>query len=892
MQVIHKYINGVQNIMKRQQRLVGKRRKCDCQVDSAQVCAREGYHRSAGGQLAPGFPLFRDRRDDLDDRRQRRYRSPSLDDSHYPRSAAVERCAFSVMLLYSIDSIVHTTLSVSVGAAVQIILFLLPHCNLYKAHAALPPGAEDEIILLEHLPGGRQVHLQDFFWTGIEDAPPWVEDGHGHGITYFETKTVHHMTTIYAPSKPGEDHDKPSEDPGPHVPDCISCIEPTPTLDENEENDIGVLIGDDPGPRYWLLTVLQAGEVVPPKIELRLARLYKTAFDRQQQRHLGLLSKDPRGRRLGRVQPLRFDKIAHLKNFTSNEGTLKKEPVLRDSLKRSEDEEVKREGLMKTSQLNVTMYEKLTHYHVDQANQSSHEINQRKGLNITRWPRFAEEDRNSTLGTSSKLRTDRSMRSLVQVRMQNTSVIESGATRLIYTVHLDGKPVPAETASRDMALLSSQEVALELGAPVIVQSEPLSRKRDVWLLVGAGGAAIVILVVIVSGIILIAKRKRAHSAAVAPPSRSILKKEREFRASTVTAGGQDNAAFSTSDTDKSDLTSQRPTPVTLSRTPATPDSPASLEAGLHEISSDNDEETQKIWDAKERSGRKTRTATTRMMRTNAMDQPRTPDSIDSTSEKIETLDSVETGHPRQEEGHASPHSYLSMPSCKQFPNMRSVEPLSKLLEPVMVRHLDVDSPETSRRGHAQISRASSTARDPGVVGPIVWNLRKQKQLEGASETEAEPSATAGPVGRARRRLHELLEDSFSLFGSRDPKAKELQSAATSGLHATDTLAPFPDIRGKSAHVSPVATPTTELKTRPRTSVPRQGFEDDIEETGFESPIHPKGAWGSRPLSAGPFHRPNLPEVDIRRVLVDSQLPPEDPAVQLITTIKKELEKFS
>lgn len=60
---------------------------------------------------------------------------------------------------------------------------------------------------------------------------------------------------------------------------------------------------------------------------------------------------------------------------------------------------------------------------------------------------------------------------LVQVRMQNTSTIEGGATRLIYTVHLGGKPVPAETAAKDMALLSAQEVALELGAPIIIQSE-------------------------------------------------------------------------------------------------------------------------------------------------------------------------------------------------------------------------------------------------------------------------------------------------------------------------------------------------------------------------------------------------------------------------------------
>lgn len=59
----------------------------------------------------------------------------------------------------------------------------------------------------------------------------------------------------------------------------------------------------------------------------------------------------------------------------------------------------------------------------------------------------------------------------VEVRMQNTSLTRDGETRLIYSVHLGGEPVPAASAARDMALLSEQEVALELGAPVIIQSE-------------------------------------------------------------------------------------------------------------------------------------------------------------------------------------------------------------------------------------------------------------------------------------------------------------------------------------------------------------------------------------------------------------------------------------
>ena len=91
--------------------------------------------------------------------------------------------------------------------------------------------------------------------------------------------------------------------------------------------------------------------------------------------------------------------------------------------------------------------------------------------------------------------------------------------------------------------------------------------------------------------------------------------------------------------------------------------------------------------------------------------------------------------------------------------------------------------------------------------------------------------------------------------------------------------------------SPVATPTQEIKTRPRTSVPRTEMEELIQETGNMGP-HPRGAWGSRPLSAGPFHRPILPEVNTVRVLADPQLPPEDPAVPLIDAIKKELTKFS
>lgn len=81
---------------------------------------------------------------------------------------------------------------------------------------------------------------------------------------------------------------------------------------------------------------------------------------------------------------------------------------------------------------------------------------------------------------------------------------------------------------------------------------------------------------------------------------------------------------------------------------------------------------------------KYRTSHAKMIRTNAMDQPRTPDSLDTVTDHVETLESLENGYVKREESIASPRSYLSMPSCKQFPSMRSVEPLSRVLEPVMV----------------------------------------------------------------------------------------------------------------------------------------------------------------------------------------------------------------
>lgn len=73
-----------------------------------------------------------------------------------------------------------------------------------------------------------------------------------------------------------------------------------------------------------------------------------------------------------------------------------------------------------------------------------------------------------------------------------------------------------------------------------------------------------------------------------------------------------------------------------------------------------------------------------------------------------------------------------------------VEPLSRILEPVSVRHLDIDSPISTPKDHrpktgerskevvprrqmaSQLVRLGSIDKDPGVIGPLVWDLHCQR----------------------------------------------------------------------------------------------------------------------------------------------------------------------
>lgn len=91
-------------------------------------------------------------------------------------------------------------------------------------------------------------------------------------------------------------------------------------------------------------------------------------------------------------------------------------------------------------------------------------------------------------------------------------------------------------------------------------------------------------------------------------------------------------------------------------------------------------------------------------------------------------------------GVVSPKSYLSMPSVKSFPRGNIPEPLNKVLEPVSVLHLDLADDGTVdegdfiniHQGRPNLIRHGSmgTEEDPGVIGPVVWNMHRQRLQHG------------------------------------------------------------------------------------------------------------------------------------------------------------------
>lgn len=112
-------------------------------------------------------------------------------------------------------------------------------------------------------------------------------------------------------------------------------------------------------------------------------------------------------------------------------------------------------------------------------------------------------------------------------------------------------------------------------------------------------------------------------------------------------------------------------------------------------------------------------------------------------------------------------SFLSMASIRSFPKCNMPQPLSRVLEPLSVTHLDhSDGPDTIRlprvvetkRKRADkfaqttivdesdeagdLRRSQSDGADPGVIGPVVWEIHKRNMEAQGKEAILKSSSDA------------------------------------------------------------------------------------------------------------------------------------------------------
>ncbi|CAH0560395.1 unnamed protein product [Brassicogethes aeneus] len=616
-----------------------------------------------------------------------------------------------------------------------------------------------ELFLLENAyQEQKNYKLEDFFWTGSGDGENYEDDGWKteNPTTIYKTKTVFStvmIETIHPTNK--------------SIPNCIiDCttigpgenIKPTRTLPPDEDFS-------DADRQFWLLTVLKSDGKDPVMIDLKnsLAKLYKTAFQRQQDYHLGI------------------------------------------------NHRTKRESANKPVKVYI--------HNVDK----------------------------------TKLNGDEKI-------------------TVLYHVSVDGKPVPAVTAADDMALVTDEEVRRQLGYPFLIKAEPyikqasdpqaVSKAKGTWLVIGVSIIALLVFLLFVAFCTLaFAKKKRA------PSTTGIENRQHVFERGV----GHENKAFVTETKEES------PTYIDFRK---------NLKNKLDSRSESSLTSSSSSLDISPLMGLKKQSPPKKPPRPRAAAINKTvPLNMKSISKEIFDSDSSRNDSPdtifigNYDPGVMSPKSYLSMPSVKSFPrNGNMPEPLNKVLEPVSVLHLDMPEDEhDSKYKPSSLVRHGSlgTSEDPGIIGPVVWNLHCERMQHGVSVDEGiHDLKETGNVTKMRKRFHELLDDTFSLFGSRRESPVELsrppievKSHSAVNTRQDEEVAPIP-------------------KPRPKTTDPRKVIKTPS----------PKGAWSSkapsplvRPLSSGII---NHPKINVDHILAEGKFHHNDPAVPLIEAIKTEIDKCS
>ncbi|KAJ8720894.1 hypothetical protein PYW08_006359 [Mythimna loreyi] len=796
----------------------------------------------------------------------------------------------------------------------------------------------------------RTPRLEDFFWTGSGDGPPPPPDAPLPAPIQPSTPVVRTTTvlaTVYLDSYP------PQAVTDKSTGECmLNCGEPgVPGSLEPE-------IPDDR--RYWLLTVIQGS--TPDSLQMRLARLYQKAFLRQQERHLGIIksldapparkkhdvhsfvvNKDNNNSPIGPQStntPFKYVDIASsMVSLVETNPTILENKV-ENSTKNDQDSSsdfvypvniemfsvdtntVSFNAKIKATKLNeVESWILATPTVIIR----KREITDREQLEEIREDSIdipLESDSNETMLFKREiLKPDQ--QPPVQVHIQNiTESPETGSIQIVYVVLVGGRAVPAAVAARDMRLVRDAEVARELGAVVTTKAEPAYLKTaeglegeagggvhgtELWALAVGATVAILLLLVLLALLCIAHRKKAKKSAASIRAYRNELLREAERNQLKQVHEEKDGRLISVVSPSRTRPSS---TLLPIYRAASAASSSSTTSSGVSEVAT---------------------AFRRRQKKPHALRMPQKK-RVGTTDSLLEAagLDSSDSGQPSAP---PTPTSYLSMPSVNAFPRGNVVEPLSRILEPVSVRHLDIDSPASTpkkskpdpkgkdvvprRQMASQLVRLGSIDKDPGVIGPLVWDLHCQR-IKDASKPPSPARSTAsarkdpGP-SRMRQRFNELMDDAFTLFGSvnsspnshdtytvekrdskeKDVKDKKQDSTEQAGLAqarndnvrlpgspytAMDTL------RGRSAGPGRAggssSTPVQQAEgARPRTSFTRTAAERRVPP--------PARAWGHTPpqsLGARPTVNPAL-------ITTEGRLAPEDPAIPLISAIKTEIQRI-
>ncbi|KAL7729514.1 hypothetical protein ACLKA6_007816 [Drosophila palustris] len=372
-----------------------------------------------------------------------------------------------------------------------------------------------------------EVHLEDFFWTGSGDGPPdylkKVHTGISKGKDVIvKTETV--VATVYV------DGNNEIE-----IPICLDC-KPD---DGGGTWDLGgpgmpPLNYSSTDRRYWLLTVMSGFYSAKdnPMLEEKLARLYRLAFTRQQTRHLGINGAQqiagvsvytPRERRQPSPKPTSTSRPATTTTWPSDDVELLDMDVDSEhQIKRvweagerpeweghwEESAESPSSSTLPTTTSSESMdysaYVTLIPWELIQQNGKSEKLQEmREALLSQQQEQEQEEERerereqvhqreqqHQAIYREERVRvvihniTQISESDVQKWNKSGNDVDASDAnerpvanqTELIYTVLVNGRPVLATTAAKDMELVSEAEAVNTLGKAIYMKSEPYIRE--------------------------------------------------------------------------------------------------------------------------------------------------------------------------------------------------------------------------------------------------------------------------------------------------------------------------------------------------------------------------------------------------------------------------------